>query len=470
MPSPGTARPSGITRIPARRPVLRGGLGRIATELVPVGTSAMLPERVRRAIRAEQDRSEVLVGLVQAVAVVFFAAVYAITPKAFPPTVPFEPIPWTLAVYAAFTGVRLWLAIRRRLRPWFLALSVVVDIAVLMITIWSFHLQYQTPPGLYLKAPTLLYAFILIALRALRFEAGLVVLAGLAAISGWLALVAYAVLAGDSGITRHFAHYMMSFDILIGAEIDKLLSFGAVTLILALAITRARGLLVRAVTEQQAAMELARFLDPAVADQVRAAETTVAPGEGVIREAAVLFTDLRGFTRLSATLSPSETIRLIGEYQARLVPLVQAHGGSIDKYLGDGIMASFGAVRPSATAAADALRALEAILAETEAWGRERAAEGLPPVRVGAAVATGPMLFGAVGHATRLEYTVIGEPVNLAAKLEKHTKAEGVAAVCPAATYDRALAQGFAPTRPAERRDRRAVEGVAQPLDLVLLG
>ena len=73
-------------------------------------------------------------------------------------------MPVTLAVYCVFTCGRLWLAMRRRLRPWFLALSVVVDIAMLMLTIWSFHLQYQAPPALSLKAPTLMYAFILIAL------------------------------------------------------------------------------------------------------------------------------------------------------------------------------------------------------------------------------------------------------------------------------------------------------------------
>ena len=111
-----------------------------------------------------------------------------------------------------------------------------VDISVLMVTIWSFHLQYQEPPAIYLKAPTLMYAFILIALRALRFEPWLVLLAGVSGVAaGWLALVAYAVLAaGGAQITHDFATYAMSYQVLLGAEFDKVVSLLMVTLILAL--------------------------------------------------------------------------------------------------------------------------------------------------------------------------------------------------------------------------------------------
>ena len=163
-----------------------------------------LPERVRRAIRHQEETSEILVGLVQVAAIVFFAALYSLTPKAFPPDVPFEPVPWTLSIYAAFTLLRLWLAVRRQLRPWFLRLSVIVDISVLMVTIWSFHLQYQAPPALYLKAPTFMYVFILITLRALRFDALYVLLAGGAAVVGWLLLVGYAFFFGDPVVTHSF--------------------------------------------------------------------------------------------------------------------------------------------------------------------------------------------------------------------------------------------------------------------------
>jgi adenylate cyclase len=95
--------------------------------------------------------------------------------------------------------------------------------------------------------------------------------------------------------------------------------------------------------------------------------------------------------------------------------------------------------------------------------------EGMPPIGIGMAVACGEVLFGTIGGDGRLEYTVIGDPVNLAAKLEKHNKAEGSEALTHGAAYALALAQGYAPRGVAEPRPARAVAGLAGPLDLVVL-
>ncbi|MEZ5904516.1 MAG: hypothetical protein R3C69_05215 [Geminicoccaceae bacterium] len=154
---------------------------RVGRVLLGPPLPAAMPQRVADAIGREQARSEVLVSLIQLGAIVLFAVLYSFTPKAFPPDVPFEPVPIALVLYALFTFWRLSLALKERLTRPVLAVSVVVDIALLMVTIWSFHLQYQAPPALYLKAPTLMYVFILIALRTLRFEPAFVILAGVSA-------------------------------------------------------------------------------------------------------------------------------------------------------------------------------------------------------------------------------------------------------------------------------------------------
>jgi adenylate cyclase len=341
---------------------------------------------------------------------------------------------------------------------------------MLMVTIWSFHLQYQAPAALYLKAPTLMYAFILIALRTLRFEPGFVLLAGMTASIGWLTLVGYA-LYFDPGtmITHDFREYTVSYAILVGAEFDKIVSLLMVTLILAIALLRARKLLFRAVADQLAAAELSRFFAPEVAGRIRASEGAIQPGQAELRDAAILMVDLRGFTPLSHQLEPGAVIRLLSEYRSRVVAAIAQHGGSIDKFMGDGILASFGAARPSATFAADALRALEAVIDAAALWAEERRAAGLPAPAVGAAIATGRVMFGAIGDQTRLEYTVIGDAVNLAAKLEKHTKSERVRALAAAETYELGRAQGYRPGRPGDTRPRRRVAGVDQPLDLVVL-
>lgn len=453
------------------------GAGRLAERLWSFLTGPRapidLPARVRDAIAAEQAQAEVVIGCVQVAAVVTFATLYSVAPKAFPPDVPFEPVPVTLAFYAAFVAARLWLALRGPLSRLFLTMSVVIDIAVLMLTIWSFHLQYQQEPAFYLKAPTLLYVFIIIVLRALRFEVGYVVLAGVTAAAGWLALLLYAVVDEPGGmmalITHDYVAYTHGSYILIGAEFDKIASILMVTAILAIAIARARKTLVRAVSERASAGELARFFAPEVAKRITRADHGVRPGDAELRQAAIMFVDLRGFTPLAETLAPTELMALLAEYQARVVPPIRDHGGSIDKFLGDGILASFGAVKQSDTYAAEGLRAAEAVLAEGEAWAAERARAGLPAPRLGLAVATGPVIFGAIGDATRLEYTVLGDTVNTAAKLEKHTKAERVAALTTRAAYELAMNQGFVARGAPEVRASRAVAGLPGAVDLVAL-
>lgn len=430
-----------------------------------------LPEHVRAVIRAQQDRSEIAIGWIQLAVVLTFGTLYTLSPKTFDAGAMIEPVPWALTLYAGFTLLRLILAYRRRLPAWFLGLSVVIDMGLLLALIWSFHIQYEQPPSFVLKAPTLLYVFIFIALRALRFEAGYVLLAGSVAAVGWLVLVAWVISAdpADSMITRDYVAYMTSNSVLLGAEFDKVASILVVTGIIALAITRARRLLVRAVAEGAAARALSRFFAPEVALEITGSDRVPEAGKGVVRDAAILVVDLRGFSSYASRIPGDEVMALLTEYQARMVPAIRRHGGSVDKFLGDGILATFGAVVTSDRAAAGALMALDDVLREADDWGRVRAAAGKMPLRVGAAVATGRVIFGAVGDEDRLEYTVIGDAVNLAVKLEQHTKTEGVRALATAVAHEAATAQGYRRATPIEERPARRVNGVEEPVDLVVM-
>lgn len=430
-----------------------------------------MPHRVRLAIAEEQRRSEVLVGWVQIGIVLLFAALYFSARKTFDESAPFAPVPIALALYGLFTVIRLVLAHRGRLPDWFLALSTIVDMTGLMVLIWSFHLQYQQPPAFYLKAPTLLYVFILIALRALRFEARYVILGGVVAVLGWLAMVAYAILAAPDGnpLTRDYVHYMMSFTVLIGAEVDKIISITLVTVILALVMSRARRLLTRAVVESTANRDLKRFFAPEVVTKITHADTELRPGVAESRDAAIMFVDMRGFTALAQRMTAAEALKLLGEYQARLVPVIHRQGGRVDKFLGDGILVSFGALSVSTTYASDALEAAGAVLAEASAWAAERALCGLPAPAIGLGLASGPVMSGTIGDADRLEFTVIGDAVNLAAKLEKHTKSLSVSALATDQLFQEALRQGYRSECPPRQLPASAVPGLDGPIDLRVL-
>ncbi len=434
-----------------------------------------LPERVKAAILAREEESERLIGWVQLLIVVTLGTLYILAPR--PTDIPdgaVQPVPWVLGVYFVFAVIRLWLAYRRFAPSWFLAGTIVVDMSLLIGLIWSIHIQYQQPPSFYLKAPTLLYVFIFISLRALRFDYRFVLTAGATAILGWLGLVAYAV-AVDYGkdenmVTSNYVAYLTGNKILIGAEIDKVVTMLLVTVILTVALRRAHVLLVTAVREGTAAEDLKRFFAPETARQITGAETEIAAGQGETRQAAIMMIDIRGFTTFAATIPADDVIRLLAGYQSHMVPVIQANGGTIDKFLGDGIMATFGATEPSETQAADALRAADAVFEAARAWNGFRAKEGyttVMPVNVG--VASGPVVYGAVGDETRLEYTVIGDAVNLAAKLEKHNKDLRVAGLTTAETLASAREQGYEPPGEPEIVPDCDVGGVGKPVDLVVL-
>jgi adenylate cyclase len=431
-----------------------------------------LPDRVQAAIRIQQEQSEILIAWVQLAIVAMLAVVYEST------TMPGGVVQFgnletaVLAIYAVFGVIRLALAYRRLLGAWMLYLSVLADMALLMALIFSFHLKYAQPAAFYLKVPALLYVFLFIALRALRFEARFVVFTGVAAVAGWILLVLY-VLSGyggpDDPTTDDFVDYMTSNTLLFHAEVDKIIAILLTTAVLAVAIARARHLLVRAVSEGAAARDLSRFFDPNVAARIRTAAMAVKAGEGELRDAAILTVDLRGFTRLSTELAPDDVMKLLQDYQGRVCPLIVSHGGSIDKFLGDGILASFGAVAPSSAAAADALRAVDAIVEAADRWAAERRSRGMAPLSVGLAVASGRVVFGAVGDGERLEFTVIGDAVNFAAKLEKHNKDEGTRALTDERTYGLAQSQGYRSPAKPETRLGRHVAGVQDSVDIVVL-
>jgi adenylate cyclase len=424
--------------------------------------AATLPARVVRALNAERERGEILTSWVQAGVLCVFALLYFLAPSTSPVGVLMRPVPWALAFYAAFTALRLYLVYHGRLGAPMRALSVVVDMALLTVTIWSFHLEYGQPAAFYLKAPTFTYFFIFIALRALSFSPGHVLLAGATAALGWLALLGYA-LAEPSGtglVTRDYVAYMTSASILIGGEVDKVISILLVSVLLALAVGRTQKLLQRAVSEQAASTQLARFFSPDVAERLISADELLRPGEGESREAAVMFIDLRGFTRLAATLEPRALVGLLHEYQQVAVPIIQRHNGSITKYLGDGIMVTFGATRPSGTYAADALRCAAELLDALSRWGG-------PAIGIG--VEVGTVVCGCIGQEGRLEYAVIGDAVNRAAKIQNHTKAEGVRALTTVLARDTAFAQGYTPQRAQRVLPGREVAGVADPVDLAII-
>lgn len=431
-----------------------------------------LPARVRDLISNQEVESERLIGWVQLAVVVSFALLFVVAPRPqdAPTRMLAEPVPIALGVYAAFTLARLAIAYRWRIPGGLLVLSILADIALLIALIWAFHEQYGQGAPFSLKVPTFVYIFVFISLRALRFDPRYVLTAGIAAAIGWgLLVVAVLSKGGREVITRNFVSYINDNKVLLGAEFDKIFTILLVTVVLTFAVYRARELFVTAIRDEEALRTLSRFVGRGVSDAVVDSENELSAGMAEERDAAVIMLDIRGFTGMTNRVPPRKVVELLTALHARIVPIVRDHGGIVDKFLGDGIMATFGAAKPSETAAADALRALEAVMDAAREWEAELPAYGLTrPLTVNGAAVCGQVVFAVLGAVDRLEYTVIGETVNLAAKLEKHNKVEQTRALTTVETYERALAQGYV-TDTVVVRPACDVGGTDRQYDLVVL-
>lgn len=143
---------------------------------------------------------------------------------------------------------------------------------------------------------------------------------------------------------------------------------------------------------------------------------------GEVREATILFSDLRGFTAYSETQTPEELVAQLNEYFTEIGAAVEREGGVIDKFIGDAIMAVFGAPTFASDHADRALKAALGIINAEDQLNQKRAQRGQPPLRTGIGVSTGFVVAGAIGSPSRCNYTVIGNAVNLAARIEALTK------------------------------------------------
>ena len=228
-----------------------------------------------------------------------------------------------------------------------------------------------------------------------------------------------APLVTESGV--HGALYADRLDPFSAFKPDDLELISAVAAQTAIAVENVRAH-ERLAKEEVARANYSRFLPEYVVKQMLENPESFKLG-GVMQTITVLFADIRGFTRISEHAPPEKIVQLLNRYFSAMTDIIFAHGGTLDKYLGDGMMALFGAPTVTPKDASNAMSAAVAMQRRMMSINEELLAEGYPEIGIGIGLHTGEAVVGYIGSERRSEYTAIGDTVNTASRLESNAKA-----------------------------------------------
>lgn len=210
----------------------------------------------------------------------------------------------------------------------------------------------------------------------------------------------------------------------IPARVQEIVVFLIVAGILGLNGRRTNQLIIRQAEVARERGNLARHFPPNIVDQI--AERDQPLGAVRSQEVAVLFVDIVGFTRVAERQTPDEVVALLREFHGRMESAVFDHHGTLDKFLGDGLMATFGTPDPGPHDAGNAVRCGRAMLADIDLWNHQRREAGAEAIEISIGLHYGMVVLGDIGSTRRLEYAVLGDTVNVASRLEELTRALGV--------------------------------------------
>lgn len=301
------------------------------------------------------------------------------------------------------------------------------DTLVLVVTpfIWYHSVGGEIIPRAYiLKSPSFIgmsYVILIIhGFFAIRPFAPLIIAFGIS--GGWIGFLYFVLQDPRTIVSSDFVSYMLGNTISMEFYITFLFSFLASGLFIGFYSYQSRKLIYEAVNLEKAKMQVSRYFSPNVFEKITTTENTLLSSVARNQQVAVLFTDIRDFTSISESLSPEEVVMLLKEYHAKMVDIIFQNGGTLDKFIGDGIMATFGTPEPKPD---DAYRAVLSGIQMKRALhmlNEERSKKNLPLLRQGIGIDYGKVIAGNIGTENRMEYTVIGDTVNLASRIESKCK------------------------------------------------
>ena len=377
--------------------------------------------------------------------------------------------PGGIATYfAACIAICVCHLILLRRRKWVAGVGIVTALmaatfpAIVSVVLWR-GLIPPAPVALLVKLPVAAVGISVLATMTLTLRPLYVVIAGIGVALTLVAFLWMAMLDPATVVATGSTEPYVGPAISRSRVVFELVFVTIATAGAAFAARIARQTVSEAAALQRSTDQLSRYFSPDIAAGIRDGGEAFVQG-GREQDVVVLFSDIAGYTRLCAGLSPSQALGLLSEYQEYMVAEIFSAGGTLDKFIGDGIMATFGTPVAVPDAADRAVQAARGMTAALERLNAVRVARGEPPLAQRIGIHAGPAVVGNVGTSQRLEFSVIGDAVNVANRIEAACKKTGRAVMMSAAVVSRLQAAAD-----IERLGEIALDGQPRPIELYAL-
>lgn len=348
---------------------------------------------------------------------------------------------WVLGTAAFFlaTGlVQLALYARRLAPPITPYVFMLVDsLALAAVLLCPNPFEPDAPPSpIPLRWASFLYFFLFLMQAAFSFRPRLLLWTGLCGAGAWTLGFVWIATRPDTireprDGTVSLARYLDPHFASTLKYQNEIIAFLLVSAGLALLVRRSRTLVAERLEAERTRGNLARYFSPKVVETLAARDEPL--GRVRRQSVGVLFADLVGFTTMAEEMTPEEVLALLRDFHGRMEEEVFRHGGCLEKFIGDALLATFGVPDPGSRDASDTLACARGMRQALEAWNRERTAAGLSALRMGIGIHHGPVVAGDIGSRRSMAFATVGDTTNVTSRLQALTRELGAGLVASGA-------------------------------------
>ncbi len=324
-------------------------------------------------------------------------------------------------------SILYWTLLKRKKYSKFIGYSgAVFDVIILLIMPILWHQSVggdAVSRAFILKSPTpMMLSFVLLIIHSLANRPAYPLVITIGVLFNNIVYSIYSFWIPGIEISSDLVQHELGAKFAPGFFVSYILAFLLTGIIFSIFLSKNHKTILRAVQMERHNDQIARFFSPRIYEQLSQGDDALFDVGGKRQQVAILFADIRGFTAMSDSMKPEEIMAMLSDYHTRMVEVIFRHGGTLDKFIGDGIMATFGTPHPGPNDILNSVKSGIEMKRSLKDLNQLREKSGLTALRQGIGIHYGEAIVGNIGSRNRLEYTVIGDSVNVASRVESACK------------------------------------------------